>query len=112
MRGTMLTIPAQGPLTRENLSAPPDLAKLQKIVGGYIQAVPYLRSFVDDDGKAVRCVALCNQNGKRKKLPINTRANHIWTAAMVRETGGTVGADVLVGNIVPLFGDRAFMEAL
>lgn len=114
MKGTMMTIPANGPLASVALAEPPALETLQQAVGGFLEVVPHLRTLETKSG-TVPCVAFCNEEGKLDRphpLPKNPRANLLWSAAMQREYGCGPEPDYLVGTIVVLFGDDAFMETL
>lgn len=113
---------------RKQLTEPPDAETLHKIIGGYFELVPYFHSIKRDDGEH-RCVAFCNEDGKRLLLPINDVANLLWDDALQR-SGHTdvryrvgnfmraigheaaLGKDFLVGPVVVLYGDDEFMESL
>ena len=118
MQGTMIVIPPDGPLKRlavARVSESDMLTMLQTAVGGYIEAVPHLKTYRDDDRGIVPCVAFCNEDGKRPPgLPYNQRANLLWSAALSREQRGldSPAPDHLVGTVVILFGDKEFMESL
>jgi hypothetical protein len=86
----------------EEIDKPPDLDRLQAIVGGSIEIVPYFETIW---GR--RCVAFCNEEGKLKGLAPNVPAQMLWAACV----GGRPG-DHLVGPIVVLAGTTAFLEAL
>jgi len=58
------------------------------------------------------CHAFCDEDGKRKQLPINELANALWDQALRRTGAMNVMGDVLVGQIAVVFGDREFMAAL
>jgi hypothetical protein len=85
----------------EEVTHPPELDALQKIVDGNIETVPHFQTIW---GR--RCVAFCNEEGKLKKLPINLPAQHLWMASK-----GGIG-DILVGTIVVLAGTQAFLEQI
>ena len=58
-------------------------------------------------------MAFCDEDGKgRRNLPLNRMATFAWDAAMRRDHGCGCAPDYLVGNVVVVFGDREFMEAL
>lgn len=59
------------------------LETMQKIVGGWIECVPF------PDGKTL----VCNEEGKVHGLPVNERATAIWNSYF----GDT---DVIVGNVI------------
>jgi hypothetical protein len=71
-----------------------DLKTAQKLVGGYVQVVPLFNKF-----EGMSCVVLCDEEGKLKGYPPNTRATIEWKrcAPQVRD-------DMLVGNIVVVTG--------
>src|SRR5262245_6759022 len=56
------------------------LAELQKLVGGYIEPVPYFSS-IQHGGRRRHCVAFCNEDGKRLDLPRNVVADLLWREA-------------------------------
>ena len=122
MKGTALIYPAGcvEPLV-ESLSKPPKLEWLQAKVGGYIQEVPgfdELPQVLDRLGGEVRrCAVFCDEDGKSKDLPVNRIATELWNDALphgLRAGGKDKGAwlDVLVGPILVLYGDAAFMRNL
>ena len=83
----MLVIPPDGPLQATEFTAPLDLPVLQKAVGGYLETVPLFHSIMHG-GKLHRCVAFCDEDGKRKELPLNDLACAAWDAALRRDAGG------------------------
>src|SRR5262245_35255356 len=118
MRGTMLVFqPYHAQPARTELTAPPELEALQHAVGGWLEAVPHFDR-IEIDGGEQRCVALCNEEGKLNHLDHNSRATVLWHQALrfaglpglILPNGGL--ADYLVGNVIVLFGDREFMDAL
>jgi hypothetical protein len=81
---------------------------LQKHVGGYIEIIPHFVT-IEHEGTKHRCVAFCNEDGKRLELPPNPGADRLWEKAM----GVSLrGRDYLVGTIVVVYGDADFMAAL
>jgi hypothetical protein len=63
-------------------------------------------------------VAFCDEDGKKKGLPVNKTATYLWETALrlVKHPGlmtydGQV-YDYLVGSIVVVSGDKEFMEEL
>ena len=91
---------------------------MQTAVGGYIEHVPYFDS-IAYGGVVMRCVALCNENGKIDHMPLNQGATVAWERALQRTGVGTLYDDKrgkpndwLVGSIAVLFGDREFMSEL
>jgi hypothetical protein len=76
-------------------------------VGGYIEKVPGF-DVVSLDGENHDCFALCNEEGKLRGLPRNDAATQAWWFAVAPN----VLRDVLVGNVIVLYGDDEFMEAL
>lgn len=124
MKGTMLVIDVNGaskgePIGKEAADTSCMLQKMKRgIGGGYIEKVPGF-DYIMIDNVTHHCVALCDEDGKRKEMPVNKRATILWDAALkmrghpgliVAATGQI--ADVLVGPIVVLYGDKEFMEAL
>jgi hypothetical protein len=98
------------------LDRAPTLDEMQAAVGGDIENVQGFSS-IGYDGVVMKCVALCNENGKRERLPINQGATIAWDQALRRRGLGLRDArgeftECLVGPVVVLFGDRAFMGSL
>jgi len=86
--------------------AAPPLEFLQEHITGYIEPVPFFTTY-----RGRRCVAFCDEEGKRKGLAFNDMANRLWASCDVPPPFELVG-DVLVGPVVILFGDSEFMAAL
>ena len=73
MKGLLYIIPADPKAIRERceITAPPTVEELRKIVGGYIGIVHGFTSIdIYGDGLAMPCVAFCNEDGKRLDLPV------------------------------------------
>ena len=67
-KGLLYIIPADPKAIRERweITAPPTIEELRKIVGGYIGTVHGFTSIdVYGDGRSMPCVAFCNEDGKR-----------------------------------------------
>ena len=117
MIGTMLTISVNGTIKTTPLTAPPDLQTMQNAVGGYIEQVPLFLS-IERDGAVHECNVFCNEEGKLHHLPLNEAATLLWDLAIRRSgrvslfNAGGKPADVLVGDIIVLYGDNAFMKSL
>jgi hypothetical protein len=104
VRGVLTIIPTSGAVSSKELAAPPALQDLQGgLGGGYIELVPYFTKY---EGKP--CVAFCDEDGKRKGLPINQRATALWYELEPR----FMGVDILVGPIVIVTGDKQLMRDL
>lgn len=116
MKGFALILdPGQVPRV-EALTGPPTLAYLQAKVGGYIEAIPGF-VWVLYDGEERACVAFCNEEGKLKEGGLlNNQATRLWHQSLDPpglidpKTGHVV--DALIGPVVVLFGDPAFMRRL
>jgi Domain of unknown function (DUF3846) len=108
------------------LEEAPKLDYLKGAVGGYIQAVPYFSTYLPPDGGLLDCIVFCNEDGKRLDLPVNLEATRLWDRALRRvKRGGRYlyptgifdpqsgdPSDVLVGSVIVLTGDTAFMRSL
>jgi hypothetical protein len=112
MRGALTIIPVgDGAVSSKELAAPPRLEDLQAGVGGgYIEVVPSFTRFVGQP-----CVAFCDEDGKRKQMPVNMRATELWYVQMPDtfwrgDTGFPL--DHLVGPVVIVTGDEELMSAL
>ena len=118
MHGCLLIFAASGPLFAppelRELTAPPSLETMQGLVGGPIQIVPAFTTTSDN----AACIAFCNEEGKVNDLPVNRRATLLWDAAVRRVSPDGSGirrgnefADFLVGTVVVMTGDAAFLAA-
>jgi hypothetical protein len=115
MKGTMMTISPTGSIHTTHLDAEPELQQLREGVGGDIELVPMFDN-IERDGEVHECIAYCNEMGKLDGLPFNMYATALWDRALMRRHPAAAdkrrrGADYLVGSIVVLYGDKAFMEA-
>jgi hypothetical protein len=122
MKGVLYVIPADPKAIRERceITAPPTIEELRKIVGGYIGTVHGFTSIdVYGDGLAMPCVAFCNEDGKRLGLQVNWLATGMWHDALVRK-GSRFGLlaegggyeDYLVGVVVVISGNSKLMDEL
>ena len=82
----------------------PSVRRLQMLVGGYIELVPYWETFRDKDGRSCPCRAFCNENAKLEGLPVNELATTVWHA----EAG--LMPDYLAGVVVVVFGTEQFLQ--
>ena len=95
----------------------PELNELQShIGGGYLELVPGFRSIAHYD-MIMDCIVYADEDGKRKKLEINSIATILWDIALRRNGTGLLrpdgrAVDWLVGPVVVLFGDRELMAEL
>lgn len=113
MRGELLIIRAgRGVELIRTLEAVPELGELHTAVGGYIELVPHFEC-IEVAGVWHRCVAFCDEDGKRKGARLNQRATALWDADLRRQ-GIRTGAhpDYLVGDVVIVVGDRELLAAL
>lgn len=131
MKGHMMTIPTDGPVgTITEISAKEArdtslmLEKMKAAIGGgYIEKIPGFDTIIVDKVKH-KCVALCDEDGKRKEMPINPVATELWDDALKRRGHPGLApllpgmalafglADFLVGPVVVLYGDAQFLRAL
>src|SRR4051812_12742777 len=102
MKGKMYVYKTNGEIEAHDLTAPPGLEALQAEVGGFIELIPRFNHF-----GFMPCIAYCNEEGKIHNLPMNAIATMLWHRALGHQPN-----DVLVGNVVILFGDKEFMRAL
>lgn len=124
MKGTMMTIAPDSALATEPVdpAVARDVARMLAkmkagIGGGWLEKVPGFNSI--KIGKETHdCVALCDEDGKRKQMPFNQTATVMWQEALLAQghpglcTPDGALADYLVGPIVILYGDQEFMEVL
>ena len=87
----LVYISATGEVVRIDQPTRLDLRLLQTLVGGYIEHVGGIKYEGHD------CYMWCNEEGKLKGLPINTKATEIFQKAH-----GPV--DVIVGDVVVVIG--------
>jgi len=102
----LIIIKADGTSERRPLETVPDHVMLHDLVGGYIELVPHW-NHVTVDGKVQRCAVFCDENGKVNGRPINKIATGLWYSAI----NGIV-EDYLVGDIVIVWGNKAFISRL
>lgn len=102
-----------GPGELHTFNEPPTLQFMRDAVGGDIELVP---GFDSIGGR--RCVAFCNDDGKRD-LPMNDTATALWEGALFLrgERRGLIDAqghlvDWLAGPVLVLYGDDEFMAEL
>lgn len=86
MTHTMITIQPDG--TRSEQYGKPELAALQREVGGYIEEIGYFTKF-----EGHRCTAYANEDGLMMLMPRNTPAMKLWADQYTH-------ASVLVGPVV------------
>jgi len=121
-KGVLYIIPADPKAIRERceITTPPTIEELRKIIGDYIGTVHGFTSIdVYGDGRSMPCVAFCNEDGKRLELPVNWLATGMWHDALVRK-GSRFGVlaegggyeDHLVGVIVVISGNSRLMDEL
>ena len=87
--------------------APPSLSYMRDAVGGSIESVPYFNSIVVF-GKRWPCVAFCDEEGKIKEKEVNVRAQWLW----LQQRGAVVIHDVLVGDILVVYGEAKELKKL
>lgn len=117
MKGTIVSIDADGVETVNQVDGSPTLDSLKAAIGGGdLEVVPFF-NVIEHDGKVVRCVAFCDENGKNTGMPFNESATARWQASLWAQ-GSSLGAknnellDYLVGKVAVVFGDDEFMKAL
>jgi hypothetical protein len=86
----VIIIPPGGEPAEERVISQ-DLQNLQSLVGGYIEAV----STMYDEGGVPQAIFWCNEEGKLRDLPVNSRATALWYAI----EGGPTG-DYLSGTVI------------
>jgi hypothetical protein len=94
----LIVLKPDGTETIEERDDPLTLEEAQKLVGGYVERVPFFMKY-----KGEPCVALCDEEGKLKGYETNYKATVEWW-----KTAGVVGGDHLVGDIVILVGKRLY----
>lgn len=85
------------------LTAQPTLDMLVFGVEGHIEIVPRFNKF---GGRP--CIAFCNEEGKMQ----GKRPNHLAQILWEENVGRIINEDQLVGNIVIIVADAAFLRAM
>jgi hypothetical protein len=85
------------------LTAQPTLDMLVFGVEGHIEIVPRFNRF---GGRP--CIAFCNEDGKMQ----GKRPNHLAQILWEENVGRIINEDQLVGNIVIIVADTAFLRAM
>jgi hypothetical protein len=94
MKGHTKIYHVDGRITEHDHTSVPSLKFWQDAVGGCIELVP----------RWPNGVAFCNEEGKLHGLQHNPHAQKVW--------GIPTNVDYLVGDIIEITGDAAFMRAL
>ena len=125
MRGRAYVYEAPASVYQIDLTDSMPLERLQSLVGGWIESVPYWNLYRPTDSSPdASCVAYCNEEGKLKEdMFVNNRATLDWDKAIRRISHegvlmfprGLIGldgraSDYLVGTIVVLVGDKEWMK--
>lgn len=107
MRGGALVLRADGSREMHELSSVPGLEQLQAWVGGDdIEMVPMLDPRTIPTPKWSRgLVGFCGEHGKLRGRPLNVEASQLWLRLAPID-------DVLVGDVVLIWGDAAFMRKM
>lgn len=113
MKGTVIIVRPDGQITGADFERALQLDDLKQATGnGSVEVVPFFDS-VDFAGRVMLCAAFCDEDGKRKGLPINQIAIDMWERALERSgRQGVEGRDYLVGDIAVVIGDDEFLAAL
>ena len=119
MQGTFITIkPGSGGLLATPIDGEPTLPAVKAAIGGgYIEEVKGFTT-IEHGGKLHTCVVFCDEDGKRKQLPLNKLATTLWDQALRRIGQPTLARpdgsaiDFLVGQVLVVIGDQEFLEAL
>jgi hypothetical protein len=120
MRGTMFVFePGKEGPRGVPFDRAPKLEELKAAIGGgHLEVVPGFTD-IGYQGVVMNCVAFCDEDGKRKEMPVNEIATAFWEHSLHRKGKSLAntppmfgGPDVLVGSIAVVFGDREFMGSL
>src|SRR3954462_366 len=119
MKGEMLVLDVYKVKKQFKVEGELQLEILQQLLGGYLEVVPGFDSIVDDGGTKHRCVAMVDEEGKLKQLPVNVQGTAMWDAALHRvgrerpcPMRGRRAPDVLCGPVIIITGDDEFMRSL
>lgn len=136
--GFLLIIHPDNRIEVEEVASPIDNSRLgdriRAIIGGYMEIIPDMQTLGLPDTFAwhlpenakrflsqgvVRCLGLCDEDGKLVGKPDNEVATSLWASHLVRQGLIQTGPDgrarmpeALSGTIVFAFGDDAFFEAI
>lgn len=94
----IVTIAPDGKIDTTEQNKCPTIFQLQQAVGGYCERVPHWRQWDNKD-----CVALFDEDGKMKDLPINETATGFWIAEASRQRFAI--SDVIRGPVVIITAD-------
>lgn len=97
----VFTIATDGTVTKEEQKKAPDLAQLQKAVGGYIETIPYVTTFEHDGITYKRGTACANEEGLLKGHAENPIATKLYRDALVKHCGMTLGQCAFYGIVGP-----------
>jgi hypothetical protein len=100
-KDNLIVIHPNGEYEKWTLKKPLTLEHAQQLVGGYVERVPMFDKFCDEQGNKRSCAVLCDEEGKMKNKPINTRATIEWSKCI------SLGGDMLVGPVVVVMGIAA-----
>jgi hypothetical protein len=97
----MIVFHTSGTTVRHNITKVPELEELQALVGGSIEIVPLWDEFAGEEA-----LAICNEEGKIKNLPVNHAATTLWYSHLGKRVQGRGHDDVLVGDVVVIYGAK------
>jgi hypothetical protein len=95
----MIVLTPDGEKTETPIKKTPGLSKLQNLVGGYIEVVPFFDSY---EGQP--CVAVCNEEGRIRGMRLNRQATEAFEMAIDAKTDDLLIPHALVGPVVILIG--------
>ena len=102
MKREMVIIPVEGEIIFKEITVLPEYDELKAALkGGLLEIVPRFNSY-----KMKPCVAFCDEEGKLKQLPVNTRATAMWYVLV------GINPDFLVGPIVIVAGEKEFLAEM
>lgn len=99
MEGHSLLIRPTGGASYDTHDRPEDGESIAERIGGSFQLIPGFDTY-----QGRRCLAYCHEEGKLLRLPYNPEAQRLWHAASPNAM-----FDVLVGNVLIIWGDEQFM---
>jgi hypothetical protein len=87
------------------------LPRLQALVSGMIQLVPYFTDILlEQTNEVVPCRVFCDEEGKLRGKLINRHATALWVHCLERQ-GRALTGDYLVGDVAVLYGPEAWLRA-
>ena len=96
MAYTVTIFKASGEIKTTTQNAKPTYNQIKEAVGGYIETIPYFRSY----NGFVRGVAFAHEEGLIRGFEYNRNASEAWLKALAGQTGVDPSRVHLVGDVI------------